>query len=66
MFMERPAGCSWNGWPDAVECAGKRRRMFRSSRFGIVSFVCSLRLPFAFQREQMPQMGLSGGSCQAL
>ena len=21
MFMERPAGCSWNGWPDAVECA---------------------------------------------
>ncbi len=23
MFMERPAGCSWNGWPDAVECAPK-------------------------------------------
>ena len=21
MFMERPAGCAWNGWPDAVECA---------------------------------------------
>ena len=21
MFMERPAGCSWNSWPDAVECA---------------------------------------------
>ena len=21
MFMERPAGCSWNRWPDAVECA---------------------------------------------
>jgi len=21
MFMERPAGCSWNGWPDAMECA---------------------------------------------
>ena len=22
MFMECPAGCSWNGWPDDVECAG--------------------------------------------
>ena len=22
MFMEQPAGCSWNSWPDAVECAG--------------------------------------------
>ena len=21
MFMECPAGCSWNGWPDDVECA---------------------------------------------
>ncbi|PZX47615.1 hypothetical protein LX76_04461 [Cereibacter changlensis] len=21
MFMERPAGCSWNRWPDAVEYA---------------------------------------------
>ncbi len=21
MFMERPAGCLWNGWPDAVEFA---------------------------------------------
>ncbi len=21
MFMERPAGCSWNSWPDAVEYA---------------------------------------------
>ena len=26
MFMERPAGCSWNGWPDAVECAKWQRR----------------------------------------
>ena len=23
MFMERPAGCSWNSWPDAVECAAR-------------------------------------------
>ena len=23
MFMERPAGCSWNRRPDAVECAGE-------------------------------------------
>ena len=25
MFMECPAGCSWNGWPDDVECADYAR-----------------------------------------
>ena len=25
MFMECPAGCSWNGWPDDVECALKEQ-----------------------------------------
>ena len=26
MFMECTAGCSWNGWPDAVECAATDRK----------------------------------------
>ena len=26
MFMECPAGCSWNGWPDDVECARKIKK----------------------------------------
>ena len=27
MFMECPAGCSWNGWPDDVECAVEDREL---------------------------------------
>lgn len=35
MFMERPAGCSWNGWPDAVECAEVALTGFEQTPWGL-------------------------------
>lgn len=40
MFMECPAGCSWNGWPDDVECA------YSADRIGLGQPV---RKPFAWR-----------------
>jgi hypothetical protein len=34
MFMECPAGCSWNGWPDDVECANMVRKWVRRAESG--------------------------------
>ena len=49
MFMECPAGCSWNGWPDDVECAVNLKRLAAAAFLSL----CRL-IRIALLNERMP------------